>query len=88
MNTLYIILKWLYSISNPSRYNWNIVESGVKHHKTQSSISNCVSMLVFIISNIKKKHDNLTKTISVRKKERLIPNTERLFYYETWQILS
>jgi len=40
-------------------------------------------MLVFIISNIKKKHDNLTKTISVRKKERLIPNTERLFYYET-----
>jgi hypothetical protein len=39
MVTFCLFEKWLLFYSTflvPSRYNWNIVESGVKHHKTFS----------------------------------------------------
>jgi hypothetical protein len=31
-------LRFLHQLNLPLRYNWNIVESGVKHHKTNQPI--------------------------------------------------
>jgi len=45
----YVIMfvSFLHQWNWPPRYNWNIVESGVKHHKTNKSLSRCYQTCVW-----------------------------------------